>query len=115
MPHRLRVQLERPSPTAERLARDLGAGALRRRCAGRPDLVVVAAPPDVAAAVVAGALERHPDAAVTDVASVKAVILDALPRRGADLTRYVGSHPMAGRERSGAGAAAGTCSTGGPG
>jgi prephenate dehydrogenase len=45
---------------------------------------------------------------VTDVASVKGVVLDAFARAaGADLTRYVGSHPMAGRERSGAGHARG--------
>ncbi len=102
-----RVQLHDPSPTAERLARDLGAGDLRRDGAPDPHIVVVAAPPDVAADVVADALERFPSAVVTDVASVKAVILEALQARGADLTRYVGSHPMAGRERSGAGAARG--------
>jgi prephenate dehydrogenase len=99
--------LSDPSPTAERLARDLGAGTLRTQTSPDPELVVVAAPPDVAADVVAGALRRFPRAVVTDVASVKAVVLDALVRCGVDLTRYVGSHPLAGRERSGAGAARG--------
>jgi prephenate dehydrogenase len=43
---------------------------------------------------------------VTDVASVKAVIADEVARHaGAHVERYVGSHPMAGRERSGAAAA----------
>jgi prephenate dehydrogenase len=102
-----RIQLSDPSPTAERLARDLGAGELLGDGAPAPDLVVVAAPPDVAADVVARALDRFSEAVVTDVASVKAVILDALTARGADVTRYVGSHPMAGRERTGAGAARG--------
>ncbi len=102
-----RVQLSDPSPTAERLARDLGAGQLQTEGAADPELVVVAAPPDVAAEVVAKALARYAEAIVTDVASVKAVILDALIRCGADLRRYVGSHPMAGRERPGAGAARG--------
>ena len=50
----------------------------------------------------AEALRRWPEAAVTDVASVKGAVLDALRAGGADLTRYCGSHPMAGRERSGA-------------
>ena len=67
-----------------------------------PDLVVVATPPDVTAVCVAEALRRWPEAAVTDVASVKGAVLDALRADGADLTRYCGSHPMAGRERSGA-------------
>lgn len=96
------VTLEDPSPTALALACDLQAG--RRRADGEPDpdLVVVAAPPDVAADVVGAQLRRFADATVTDVASVKRVIETELAAAGADLGRYVGSHPMAGRERSGA-------------
>ncbi len=97
------VTLEDALPTHAALARDLGAGRLL--AAGEdpaPDLVVVAAPPDVTAGCVAAALERFPHAAVTDVASVKGVVLEALRAGGADLARYCGSHPMAGRERSGA-------------
>ena len=70
-----------------------------------PDVVVVAAPPDVAARVVVAALDRWPDAVVTDVASVKESVLRVVLDSGADSSRYVGSHPMAGRERSGAAAA----------
>ena len=108
-----RVLLADVSPTALALARDLGAG---RPDAGteRVDVVVVAAPPDVTAAVVAEELKAHPDAVVTDVASVKAGVLRALRGAGADLTRYVGSHPMAGRERSGAVAARGDLFLGRP-
>jgi prephenate dehydrogenase len=98
------VELADPSPTAVALAVDLGAGV--RAPAGRPvGLVVVAAPPDVIADVVEVELAAHPDSIVTDVASVKAGPLKALQHRGVDLRRYVGSHPMAGRERSGAVAA----------
>ncbi len=96
------VSLADPSPTAERLARDLGAGQLAQDVTEPPELVVVAAPPDVAAGVVAQALAECPDAVVTDVASVKGAVLDALIAVGAPIDRYVGSHPMAGRERSGA-------------
>jgi prephenate dehydrogenase len=109
-----RVSLEDPSPTAARLARDLGAGEVAGdRSTGDPgdsrdpDLVVVAAPPDVAADVVVASLRRWPTAVVTDVASVKGSVADAVRAGGGDLSRYVGSHPMAGRERSGAGAARG--------
>jgi prephenate dehydrogenase len=69
--------------------------------------VVVAAPPDVTADVVAGALADYPDSVVVDIASVKAAILAELHGRGADLARYVGTHPMAGREKSGPVAARG--------
>ncbi len=101
------VSLEDPSPTAVALARDLGAGVLAADTAAVPDVVVVAAPPDVVADVVAVELSRWPDAVVTDAASVKGAVLTALQDRGADLSRYVGSHPMAGREKSGAMAAQG--------
>jgi prephenate dehydrogenase len=69
--------------------------------------VVVAAPPDVTAGVVATALADYPESVVVDIASVKAEILAELRRRGADLSRYVGTHPMAGREKSGPVAARG--------
>jgi prephenate dehydrogenase len=101
------VVLTDPSPTATALARDLGAGSLASPDEAAPDVVVVAAPPDVAGQVVAQELERWPSAVVTDVASVKVAVLDQVRALGGDLTRYVGSHPMAGRERSGAVAARG--------
>ena len=92
------------SPAAQNLARDLGAGVPDDGSA-RPALVIVCTPPDVAAAQVAAELARYPEAVVTDVASVKGVVERDLRALGADLSRYVGSHPMAGRERSGAAAA----------
>jgi prephenate dehydrogenase len=101
-----RVSLDDPSPTAVRLARDLGAGELAVEN-DAPDVVVVAAPPDVAARVVVDALREWPAAVVTDVASVKESILREVLASGLDASRYVGSHPMAGRERSGAAAARG--------
>lgn len=94
------VSLEDQSETSVALARDLGAGRITGEVA--PGLVVVAAPPDVAPRLVLEALTRWPEAVVTDVTSVKQVILADLVRAGVPLDRYVGSHPMAGRERSGA-------------
>jgi prephenate dehydrogenase len=100
------VTLSDPSPTALALARDLGAGGLPDS-AEDPEVVVVAAPPDVAGAVVAKELARWPHAVVTDVASVKVAVLRDVEAAGGDTTRYAGAHPMAGRERSGAVAARG--------
>ena len=94
------VVLDDVSPAALALAVDYGAG--RPPAAGdAPELVVVAVPPDVVAAVVERELADHPDAVVTDVASVKSGPLETLRASGADIGRYIGSHPMAGRERSG--------------
>jgi prephenate dehydrogenase len=95
------VVLEDSSPSQLRLAIDYGAGR-----AARPDdvpaLIVVAVPPDVVADVVERELRTYPEAVVTDVASVKLEPLRELLERGVDLTHYIGSHPLAGRERGGA-------------
>ncbi len=96
------VTLEDAIATHAALARDLGAGRLAEPSDPAPELVVVATPPDVTADCVADALDRWPEAVVTDVASVKGAVVARLRERGVRLERYCGSHPMAGRERSGA-------------
>ncbi len=115
------VYVQDISPTAEAVAQDIGAGTCfstlseQERAAFAPQLVVVAAPPDSAGAVCARALNTYaprpeagyPGAVVTDVASVKVQPLADVLASGADASRYVGSHPMAGREKSGPVAARG--------
>ncbi|KQR40314.1 prephenate dehydrogenase [Microbacterium sp. Leaf159] len=95
------VVLADTSPAQLRLAIDYGAG---RAVADddAPTLIVVAVPPDVTADVIEAELARFPDAVVTDVASVKLEPFRSLRDRGVDITRYIGSHPLAGRERGGA-------------
>ena len=94
------VLIRDASPTTEAVAQDIGAGRSVRalRSAGEE-------PPEPA--LVVEALAEHPHAVVLDIASVKAPVLDAVTAAGADLTRYVGTHPMAGREKSGPVAARG--------
>ncbi|SIT77183.1 prephenate dehydrogenase [Microbacterium sp. RU33B] len=95
------VALADASPAQLRLAVDYGAGRPARD-GDEPALIVVAVPPDVTADVIERELAAHPGAVVTDVASVKLDPLHALRERGVDISRYIGSHPMAGRERGGA-------------
>jgi prephenate dehydrogenase len=95
------VTLEDASPANLKLAIDYGAG-VSGSAADTPTLIVVCVPPDVTSSVVARELKAFPEATVTDVASVKSQALAELRAAGADLSRYVGSHPMAGRERGGA-------------
>lgn len=94
----LEVLLSDADPAHVRTASGLGAG--RPLGPGdRPQLIVVAVPPDLLGPVVAEALTST-EAIVTDVGSVKA----APAARVAGLpgsSRYVGGHPMAGTERSG--------------
>lgn len=107
------VFLRDASPTTEAVAQDIGAGASERaeRAVGRalpePALVVVATPPDVVAETVIRALEDFPQAVVIDIASVKQAVFQEVQASGADVSRYVGTHPMTGREKSGPVAARG--------
>ncbi|SEH81294.1 MULTISPECIES: prephenate dehydrogenase [unclassified Leifsonia] len=94
------VLLADASPAHLRLAADYGAGRLDDGGA-EPALIVVAVPPDLTGRVVAEELAAHPGAVVTDVASVKVAPLSELEEAGVELTRYVGGHPLAGRERGG--------------
>lgn len=92
------VDLEDSSPSRVRLAEDYGAGRSADASSPAPDLVVVATPPDVTAAVVTDALDRFPQAVVIDVASVKHTIASEVGDGGG---RFIPTHPMAGRERGG--------------
>ena len=95
------VILDDASPAGLSLAVDYGAGRVAA-VGDTPQLIVVCVPPDVTARVVAAELLAFPLAIVTDVASVKVQPLVELAETGADLSRYIGSHPLAGRERGGA-------------
>ncbi|MCY1158177.1 MAG: prephenate dehydrogenase [Citricoccus sp.] len=124
------VWLADPSPSAQAVAVDIGAGdpfpsvldgGTAAPDARQPGTVVVASPPDVTGQVVIDSLRRFPDAVVLDIASVKGAIaaeVQAAVGNGALSTdqaaRYVGTHPMAGSERSGPVAARGRLFTAAP-
>jgi len=97
----LDVVIEDASPANVRLAIDYGAGR-QPKSDDSPSVIVVCVPPDVTASVVSSELARFETSIVTDVASIKGQVLEELNQSGADVSRYVGSHPMAGRERGGA-------------
>lgn len=94
------VWLSDANPEHLRTAISLGAG-VARPADGMPQLVVVAVPPVHIAEVVLDALDSG--AVVTDIGSVKALPLEQVSDQASEtaLARYVGSHPMAGSERSG--------------
>lgn len=92
-------------PTTAHVAASRGAGS-DGPLPEPPTLVVVATPPETLATEIAAALAAFPDAAVTDVGSVKTRPFEELAESGVAVQRYVGSHPMAGSERSGPFAAA---------
>jgi len=96
------VALEDIDELQQVTAEQIGAGTRWAPGSQDPSIVVVAVPPRSAGSTMADACRRFPRATVTDVTSVKAMVLDQAQRAGADMTRVVGGHPMAGREVSGA-------------
>lgn len=98
--HGLEVWLSDTNAEHVRTAVSLGAGAPAPED-GVAQLVVVAVPPVWIAEVATAALATG--AVVTDIGSVKALPLEELTDLVDEdaLARYVGSHPMAGSERSG--------------
>lgn len=82
------------------------------RGAGRPDepsdtydLAIVAVPPTYVASTALHILESGKAERVTDVASTKRLVAADAERQGIDPQQFVPSHPMAGREITGPGAA----------
>jgi prephenate dehydrogenase len=94
----VRAQLADNSKANLRLAIEYGAG---EESSLEPDLIVVCVPPDLTADVVAAELDANPRAIVTDVASVKSQIQTQVSALSKNSARYIGSHPMAGREKGG--------------
>ncbi|CQR64827.1 prephenate dehydrogenase [Streptomyces leeuwenhoekii] len=94
------VHLADHDPEQARTAAALGAGT-DEAPGGPVDLAIVAAPPAHVADVLADAVRRDAARGYVDVASVKGGPRRELEARGLDLTRYIGTHPMSGREKSG--------------
>ncbi|CAL9412698.1 prephenate dehydrogenase [Streptomyces griseomycini] len=107
------VHLSDRDPEQARTAAALGAGT-DEAPDGPVDLVIVAAPPAHVAGVLADAMGRGLARGYVDVASVKGGPRRELEARGLDLSCYIGTHPMSGREKSGPLAATGDLFEGRP-
>lgn len=95
----IKVDLADADPDNEKLARDLLSSSLG---SGKSDFVVIATPPGSTFETLQSEFETNPSASFIDVGSVKNELLlqvEALPVLA---SRFVGTHPMAGRERGGA-------------
>jgi prephenate dehydrogenase len=98
------VVLEDTSAGRLALAVELGAGR-PREAADRFDLAVVAVPPDVVAVEVNRLQRLNLSRTYTDVTSSKAQPLAELQSIAGDMSTFLGSHPVAGREQQGPAAA----------
>lgn len=94
------VHLADHDPARARTAAARGAGT-DAPPDGHVDLCVAAVPPARTAAALADAMRAGTARGYLDVASVKGGPRRELEALGADLSAYIGTHPMAGAERSG--------------
>lgn len=96
----VRVHLVDEDAGRARTAASLGAGT-EEAPDGPVDLAVVAVSPARVADAVAEAQRRGAASGYLDVAGVKGGPVRTLAELGCDLSRYIGTHPMSGSERSG--------------
>ncbi|MER8085488.1 prephenate dehydrogenase [Streptomyces sp. NPDC058316] len=96
----IHVHLVDHDPESARTAAALGAGT-DQAPEGPVDLAIIAVPPAHVAPVLATAMRDGVARGYLDVASVKGGPRRELEEQGVDLTPYIGTHPMAGKERSG--------------
>jgi prephenate dehydrogenase len=94
------VHLVDHDPERARTAAALGAGT-DDPPEGRVDLAIVAVPPAHVATALADAMRAGTARGYLDVASVKGGPRRELEALGLDLSAYIGTHPMAGKELSG--------------
>jgi prephenate dehydrogenase len=94
------VHLADHDPDRARTAAALGAGS-DEPPPGRVDLALVAVPPAHTATVLAEAMRAGVARGYADVAGVKGGPRRELEDLGIDLSAYIGTHPMAGKESSG--------------
>lgn len=95
-----RVWLHDANPDHLRLAAELGAG-IAGRPDEEPDVIVVAVPPVAVTTVIADLKSQYLKSTFTDVTSVKTQPVVELQTDVSIASRFVGGHPMAGRETTG--------------
>lgn len=92
------LELEDKEPSTRQLAEDLLQPQISQ---GEPDLVVIATPPSHAWETLKRESQIYPQATFIDVASVKNNLLQDVESFTVISNRFLGTHPMAGREVAG--------------
>ena len=92
------IQMVDKDLKAQNLATDLVAGEILEN----PDLIIICASIAENLKLIVSALSDNPRSIVMDVSSVKSNLLDEVAKLSGNASNFVSSHPMAGREVSGA-------------
>jgi prephenate dehydrogenase len=97
--HRITVQDRDPSH--EKMAKDLLGSRSGEGESGQPDLIVIATPVESVLELLLEQYARYPEARFIDISGLKSNLLLEVARIPGLNARFLGTHPMAGRELSG--------------
>jgi prephenate dehydrogenase len=97
------VEMIDSDPSAQGLAKDLTGGVV----VADPDLVIFALPTSMLSQVIEREIDLNPQSTFMDVGSVKSEVVQEIKTFSGMSTRFLPTHPMAGREIGGASSARG--------
>jgi prephenate dehydrogenase len=97
------VEMIDSDPSAQGLAKDLTGGVV----VADPDLVIFALPTSMLSQVIESEIDLNPQSTFMDVGSVKIDVVQEIKTFSGLSTRFLPTHPMAGREIGGASSARG--------
>jgi prephenate dehydrogenase len=97
------VEMIDSDPSAQGLAKDLTGGVV----VADPDLVIFALPTSMLSQVIEREIDLNPQSTFMDVGSVKSEVVQEIKTFSGLSTRFLPTHPMAGREIGGASSARG--------
>lgn len=89
------------NPANEKLARDLLGTSLNSSASKDPELIVIATPVEATFQTLAREFGQYPEARFIDIAGLKSNLLLEVGRIPGLNAKFLGTHPMAGREFSG--------------
>lgn len=95
------IDLTDQDPEHERIARDLVGSSLSPSAASNPDIVVIATPVQHIFELLLAEFSRYPEAKFIDVGGLKTNLLLEVARIPGLNAKFLGTHPMAGRESGG--------------
>lgn len=96
-----RIEVEDLDPIHEKLARDLLGSHGSDGESVEPDLVIIATPVESVLKVLLEQYARYPEARFIDISGLKSNLILEVARIPGLNARFLGTHPMAGRELSG--------------
>ncbi len=96
-----RISVQDTNPSHEKMANDLLGSRSGEGESGQPDLIIIATPVESVLELLREQYAQYPEARFIDISGLKSNLLLEVARIPGLNARFLGTHPMAGRELSG--------------